>query len=97
MELRQPSPRPTILLDRQSNALQDPPSVTQVGLPGPFGRARCLFALPLAVTELSRGVLLKDQDGAMIADPAGNVIGVARVYVHRMLYARPTEDTRRFA
>jgi hypothetical protein len=96
MELRQPSPRPEVLLDRQSNALQDPPTVTILGTPGPFGRARCLFALPLPVAELSRGVLLKDQDGAMIADPAGNVIGVSRVYVHRMLYARWTEDTRRF-
>jgi hypothetical protein len=95
--LRAPSPRPELLKDQRSDAVQDPASVTQVGRQGPFGRARCLFALPLAVTELSRGVLLRDQDGAMIADPAGNVIGVARVYVHRMLYARPTEDTRRFA
>jgi hypothetical protein len=96
MELRQPSPRPELLLDQNSNPVQDPASVTQVGIAGPFGRARCLFALPLPWTELSRGVLLKDQDGAMIADAAGNVIGVARVYVHRMLSARPTEDTRRF-
>jgi hypothetical protein len=96
MELRPPSPRPEILLDQRSDAVQDPPSSTVVGIAGPFGRERCLFALPLPVAELSRGVLLKDQDGAMIADPAGNVIGVTRVYVHRMLYARWTEDTRRF-
>jgi hypothetical protein len=95
MELRQPSPRPELLLDRQSNLLQDPAAST-VGMAGPFGRSRCLYALPLAVQELSRGVLLKDQDGAMLADPAGNVIGVSRVYVHRMLTARWTEDTRRF-
>jgi hypothetical protein len=95
MELRQPSVRPELLLDTRSGAVQDPASVTQVGRQGPFGRERCLFALPLAVTELSRGVLLKDQDGAMIADPAGNVIGVARVYVHRMLSAGRVEDTRR--
>jgi hypothetical protein len=96
MELRPPSARPEILLDQRSGAVQDPASVTQVGRPGPFGRERCLFALPLPVTELSRGVLLKDQDGSMLGDPAGTVIGMPRVYVHRMLYARPTEDTRRF-
>jgi hypothetical protein len=55
-----------------------------------------LFALPLPVAELSRGVLLKDQDGAMVADAAGNVIGTLRVYVHRMLSAGRVEDTRRF-
>jgi hypothetical protein len=96
MELRQPSPRPELLLDQNSNPVQDPASVTQVGIAGPFGRARCLFALPLPVAELSRGVLLKDQDGAMLGDPTGAVIGQPRVYVHRMLWARPTEDTRRF-
>jgi hypothetical protein len=95
MELRAPSVRPELLLDQRSGAVQDPASVTQVGRQGPFGRERCLFALPLAVTELSRGVLLKDQDGAMIADPAGNVIGTLRVYVHRMLSAGRVEDTRR--
>jgi hypothetical protein len=96
MELRQPSPRPGLLLDTRSDAVQDPASLTQIGRAGPFGRERCLFALPLPVTELSRGVLLKDQDGAMVADAAGNVIGVERVYVHRMLSAGRVEDTRRF-
>jgi hypothetical protein len=95
MELRSPSPRPELLLDQRSDAVQDPASLTQIGIAGPFGRARCLFALPLAVAELSRGVLLKDQDGAMVADASGNVIGVDRVYVHRMLSAGRTEDTRR--
>jgi hypothetical protein len=96
MELRQPSPRPELLLDQRSGAVQDPASLTRVGRSGPFGRERCLFALPLPVQELSRGVLLRDQDSAMLADAAGNVIGVPRVYVHRMLFARWTEDTRRF-
>jgi hypothetical protein len=96
MELRQPSPRPELLKDQRSDAVQDPASSTVVGIAGPFGRERCLFALPLPVAELSRGVLLKDQDGAMLGDAAGNVIGVDRVYVHRMLYARWTEDSRRF-
>jgi hypothetical protein len=96
MELRQPSARPEILLDQRSGAVQDPASLTRVGRSGPFGRERCLFALPLPVAELSRGVLLRDQDGAMVADPAGNVIGTLRVYVHRMLTCSITEDTRRF-
>jgi hypothetical protein len=96
MELRAPSPRPEVLLDQRSGAVQDPASLTQIGRQGPFGRERCLFALPMPVQELSRGVLLKDQDGAMVADAAGTVIGLPRVYVHRMLTARWTEDTRRF-
>jgi hypothetical protein len=95
MELRPPSARPEILLDQRSGAVQDPASLTRVGRSGPFGRERCLFALPLPVTELDRGVLLKDQDGAMLGDAAGNVIGVTRVYVHRMLSAGKVEDTRR--
>jgi hypothetical protein len=96
MELRAPSPRPELLLDQRSGAVQDPASLTRVGRSGPFGRERCLFALPLPVQELSRGVLLKDQDGAMVADAGGNVIGLPRVYVHRMLSAGRVEDTRRF-
>lgn len=93
MELRPPSPRPMIVVDERGRAQIDTTGA-RVGLPGPFGRERLLFALPLAWAEISRGVMV-DAGGPLLADPGGSVAGLGRLYVPRMLYARRTQDTRR--
>lgn len=94
MELRPPSPRPTIVVDQRGRAQIDPTTGARVGLQGPFGRERLLHALPLPWAELSRGMMV-DAGGPLLADPRGSVAGLGRVYVPRMLSAGRVEDTRR--
>lgn len=94
MELRPPSSRPVIVVDEAGRAAIDPTTRARVGRPGPFGRERLLWALPLAWAELSRGVVV-DAGGPLLADPEGSVTGLARLYVPRMLRARRVENTRR--
>lgn len=96
MELRKPSPRPLILVDERGRAVAAPGDGARVGRPGPLGRERLLFALPLAWAELDRGVML-DVAGPLDADSAGAVTGKGRVYVPRMLHARWVADTRRLS
>jgi hypothetical protein len=45
---------------------------------------------------LSPPTVVRDPGSAFLADPDGNLIGEAAVWVGRMLTARWTEDTRRF-
>jgi hypothetical protein len=92
--LRNLSARPTLLRDQDSTQLVDPvPNF--IGVPGPFGRNRIVFALPMAPSLLVPPAVVKDVSGAYLADPAGNLIGFPKVIVHRMLQASITEDTRR--
>lgn len=97
-QLRNLSARPTLLVDQHGRSVQDPTRRARVGLPGPFGRARVIFALPLNKsnpTQLTFAKVLRDADSHDISDPQGVLIGRPAVWVSRMLYARWVEDTRR--
>ena len=94
--LRSPSPRPAVVVDPAAFGVVDPTG-DFVGRPNPFGRERCLFALPLepGPALLSPPTVLRDNGPAYLADPDNNLIGEPAVWVERMLVARFTEDTRR--
>ena len=97
MFLRHPSPRPSVVVDPAAFGVVDP-AVAALGRPGPFGRERVVFALPLdpGPALLSPSTVLHDGGPALVADPSGAIVGVAAVWVSRMLSARWVEDTRRF-
>lgn len=97
--LRPVSARPELLVGEPHSPRVEDPGKTQVGVVGkPLGRERVVFALP---TNGSGPVQLARLDsvqggGALVADPSNNVIGINNaVWVHRMLWALPTADTRR--
>lgn len=97
-QLRPVSARPELLVGDDGARIESP-SLTQVGLAGPLGRERVVFAV---ATNDSGPVLLAPYDaalqgdGALVADPSGNVVGTSgAVWVHRMLYAGKVADTRR--
>lgn len=94
--LRHTSLRPAVVVDPAAFGVVDP-ARTFVGRSAPFGRERCLCALPLepGPSLLSPPTVLRDPGAAFLADPDGTLIGVAAVWVDRMLTARWTEDTRR--
>lgn len=96
MYLRHPSARPAVVVDPAAFGVVDP-AQSFVGRPGPLGRERCLFALPLdpGPSLLCPPTVVHDPSSAYLADPDGTLIGVAAVWVGRMLTARSTEDTRR--
>ena len=71
--------------------------MTRVGLPGDLGRARVVFALPMDPVEIVRRELFVDSRATLTADATDVTIGMDRIYVHRMLYATATHDTRRLA
>ena len=95
--LRHPSSRPSIVVDDAADRIADPSSSTTVGRPGPFGRERVVFALPLdpGPALLSPAELIRDASVANLADPARVLLGVPAVWVSRMLTASATNDTRR--
>jgi hypothetical protein len=98
--LRTPSDRPELVVDPRAYRVYDSPTDTSVGFQGPFGRARCLYALPVNESPqawLAPHRVIHDNGGAYLADPEGNLIGMNGVWVPRMLTARWTEDTRRLA
>lgn len=94
--LRGPSPSPTVTVDPAAFGVVDTTGGI-VGRPGPFGRERVMSALPLdpGPALLSPPTVVRDPGSAYLADPDGALIGVAAVWVNRMLTARWTEDTRR--
>ena len=94
--LRLLSSRPTLLRDEDRHQITDG-AQSLIGVPGPLGRERVVFALPMAPVDVQTQTVVHDDDGAFLADPDGTVIGVPRITVHRMLTARWTEDTRRLA
>jgi hypothetical protein len=91
--LRNLSSRPTLLVDggRVGNATDS------IGVPGPFGRARIVQALPLkdGPRQLVAPLVVQAPDLSYLTDPQGNVLGVPGVRVSRMLSARWVGDTRR--
>ena len=99
-QLRPVSPRPELLVSDRGAVTEDPGN-TQVGFRGsPLGQERVVFALPtngLGPVQVSFGEHSVAGDGARLADPSGAVVGVtSSVWVHRMVSAPPTQDTRRF-
>jgi hypothetical protein len=99
MQLRpSTSSRPELVVSARASRVGDPLDPTnRLGVIGIFGRGRCLFGLPVEGRWLSRHKIVHDQDGFYLGDPDGNVVGMAGVYVNRILGARWTEDTRRLA
>jgi hypothetical protein len=98
--LRTLSARPEIVVDNQGFRLIEPVSSSTVGVPGPFGRQRIVTAIPTNETEtgpvqISAAQTLHDNQVFYLADPDGNLIGEPAIWVHRMLHARWTQDTRR--
>lgn len=96
--LRVNSCRPGLLVDPQGFRLVDPDTLSRLGRPGPFGRARVVSALPtggLGPLPVRPPAVVHDPACAYLGDPDGALIGVAGLTVHRMLTARWVEDTRR--
>ena len=92
------SSRPELIVDIRARSLADanvPPPVNRIGREGRLGRGRCVFALPRGPFELVQRTAIGDGAGHLLADPEGNLIGVAHVSVHRLLTARSVEETRR--
>lgn len=97
--LRPGSWRPELVVDDQALRLVDPVTETHVGVPGPFGRERCLVALPTngtgPVLISPLGVVVSPTAFVSDSDDPVNLVGHrAGVWVHRILFARRTEDTR---
>ena len=97
--LRNPSPRPGLLVDPRAFGIGERATKTLVGTSTPWGRERIQSTLPFGsgpIPFLSSAVALQDPRGFYIADPDGNLIGEPALWVGRMLSVVPTEDTRRF-
>ena len=70
--------------------------MSSVGLQGPFGLDRVVFALPLAnAALLEPALIMRDEAVNHPGDPALVVVGFPAVRVHRMLFAGPVQSTRR--
>jgi hypothetical protein len=72
---------------------------TRLGIAGPFGRERCLEALPTnkagGPVQIEAPRIIHDNRHGYLGDSDGNVVGVPGVFVHRLQYATKTRDTRR--
>lgn len=95
--LRSLSARPELLVDQQGRPELDPATTSRPGLPGPFGRARVVSALPLhdGPVQVVKPLALAAADGTLLAAVDGSVVGMPGVKVDRLLHARKTLDTRR--
>jgi hypothetical protein len=91
------SDRPTLLVDDRGSGVGIAPPPSNVGKPGPLGRRRVLMTLPLknGPQYLRFPKVTEDSNGNYLADPAGALLGFAGIYVHRLVIATKTEDTRR--
>lgn len=99
--LRTGSARPELVVGNPEVArITDPATKTSIGIAGPFGRERCVYALPINGTgpqQYKAAIVVRDEDSAQLADASNNVIGVDGLWISRLLFARWTEDTRRLA
>lgn len=98
--LRDLSARPELVVGPASNPLVDSGTPQeQIGIPGPVGRERCVYALPtggVGAQQFAADTALRDQASTQVVDPAGNVVGEpTAVWIPRLLTARWTEDSRR--
>jgi hypothetical protein len=91
------SPRPEIVVDSAGSPVSD--AVDLVGFAGPLGRHRLVAALPTNGTGpvlIARARTLADNRSLAVVDAAGTVLGSAgTVWVHRLVYAQRTPNTRR--
>lgn len=97
--LRNLAARPLRVVTDSGLSLFDPVSRAVVVAPGPLGRERVVNALPTnesqtGPVQITPHVLLVNVGGYYIGDPDGKVVGDPAIYVHRLLQARWTEDTR---
>jgi hypothetical protein len=98
--LRTLSGRPEILIDNNGFPVVGAVDKSRVGRPGPFGRERMVTAIPtneaaIGPVQLAASQLVHDTQAFYLADPAGNLLGAPAVWIHRLLTARWTQDTRR--
>jgi hypothetical protein len=93
------SPRPELVVSDRPDSIVDPSDSSRVGVPGPFGRERVVFALPLenGPVQLVAPAVVRDDQAGYLADPSGTLIGMPGVRVQRMVSARWVEDTRRLS
>ena len=99
-QLRNLSARPQLVIDGPAlRTVHDVVTQSDVGMPGPFGRERVVEALPSnknrGAVQLAAAQVLHDAARCYLADPDGNLVGVDAVWVHRMVSATVTRDTRR--
>jgi hypothetical protein len=96
--LRTPSARPTVTIDEDRTRVVDNARITP-GWPGPLGRERVLFTLPLepGPALLEPMLVLRDESVNNAADPAPLIVGWPAVRVARMLTATVTQDTKRLS
>jgi hypothetical protein len=95
--LRNLSSRPEILVDNQGFRLTDLERAC-VGITAPLGRDRLVTALPTnggGPVLIEPATVLCGPDLFTLADLDGNMIGEPALWVHRLLYARWVDDTRR--
>jgi hypothetical protein len=99
-QLRNLSARPELVVGT-TGPVYDIATQSVIGIAGPFGNERLLSALPLNKAGgphlLAPALVLHDAELCYLGDPDGNLIGTDAVWVHRMLSARWTADTRRLA
>lgn len=97
--LRGLSSRPYVVVDERGRSVGEGASTSsRIGLDGPLGRERCLYALPLngsGPVQWWPHVVIRDQGSVQLADSSGNVIGEGAVWISRLLTARWVEDSRR--
>ena len=96
--IRTETARPLLTVDHLGRSVADP--VPQfVGRAGPHGRDRIIQALPLngdGPRQLAPPTVLVASEPSYVGDTGGALVGVSGpVWVHRMLDARWTQDTRR--
>jgi hypothetical protein len=98
--LRTLSARPQLLVDQQGTRQRDTAvPIGTVGIPGPFGRERVVEALKLQnnpPTPQYPAQVVVDQCDMLLLNPAdGSVVGQPGLFIHRLLQATRTRDTRR--
>lgn len=107
--LRTPSARPELLLDQRAFRVVDPPTGLPppptpqrqlqgtVGRPAQLGLSRVVPTLRLqdGPVLVQPPAVVHDNDLVYLADPDGNLIGVAGIRVHRLVSATKVENTRR--
>lgn len=95
--LRHLSSRPLLLVDDHAHPQGDTTSL--VGKPGPLGRERIVSALKLnnnPPMQLAAPDALADAHDYLLFDPTdASVVGVKGIWIHRLLKATRTKDTRR--
>jgi hypothetical protein len=91
-----------LLRDEHHNRIVDTLTpLGTIGRLGPWGRERCLYALPLnnyGPVQIVPHGWVRDEDSTQVAAPDDTIVGThGPVWVHRFLAARWVEDTRRLA